>query len=69
MKHPQSQPSGITMAYILVDIFPILLLHVFPHGSVGKESTCNAGDTGDRLILGLEVPLEEEMATHSSILA
>ena len=69
MKHPQSQSSGITMAYILVDIFLILLLHVFHHGSVGKESTCNAGDTGDRLILGLEVPLEEEMATHSSILA
>ena len=39
------------MAYILVDIFLILLLHVFPHDSVGKESTCNAGDTGDRLIL------------------
>jgi len=33
----------------------------FSNGSAGKESTCNAGDTGD--------PLEEEMATHSSILA
>ena len=33
----------------------------------GKESTCNAGDTG--WSLGKEDPLEEEMATHSSILA
>ena len=39
----------------------------FPGGSVGKESTCNAGDAG--LILGWEDPLEEGMATHSSILA
>ena len=33
------------------------------HGSVGKESTCNAGD------LGWEDPLEKGMATHSRILA
>ena len=39
----------------------------FPHGSVGEESTCNAGDLGS--IPGRENPLEEEMATHSSILA
>ena len=32
----------------------------------GKESDCNAGDTG--LILGREYPLEEEMATHSRFL-
>ena len=31
--------------------------------SEGKESTCNAGD------LGLEDPLQKEMATHSSNLA
>ena len=30
-------------------------------GSVGKETACNAADPGD--------PLEEGMATHSSILA
>ena len=33
----------------------------FP-GSAGKESACNVGD------LGWEDPLEEGMATHSSIL-
>ena len=32
-----------------------------------KESACNAGDLGS--IPGLEDPLEEGMATHSSILA
>ena len=35
----------------------------FPGGSEGKESACNAGD------LAWEDPLEEGMATHSSILA
>ena len=39
----------------------------FPGGSDSEESTCNAGDPG--LILGQEDLLEEEMATHSSILA
>ena len=34
-----------------------------PVGSDGKESACNAGD------LGWEDPLEEVMATQSSILA
>ena len=40
---------------------------VFPGGSVGKESASNARDPGS--ILGGEDPLEERMATHSSILA
>ena len=39
----------------------------FPGGSDGKESACNAGGLG--LISGLEDPLEEGMATHSSVLA
>ena len=41
----------------------------FPSGAGGKESTCNAGgDTGDPVpSLGLEDPLEEEMATQSSV--
>ena len=44
-----------------------LCLIVFPGGSDGKASTCNAGDLGS--IPGLENPLEKEMATHSSTLA
>ena len=39
----------------------------FPGSSDGKESACNAGHLG--LIPRLEDPLEEGMATHSSILA
>ena len=38
----------------------------FPRWLSGKESACKAGDT--HLIPGGEDPLEEEMATHSSIL-
>ena len=37
-----------------------------PGGSVDKEFACNVGVLG--LILGWEDPLEEGMATHSSIL-
>ena len=43
---------------------------MFPGGSDGKVSACNAGDLG--LLpgtLGREDPLEKEMATHSSTLA
>ena len=36
----------------------------FLSSSAGKESACNVGDLG-----GWEDPLEEGMATHSSILA
>ena len=39
----------------------------FPGGSAGKESSCITGDLG--LIPGLEDPMEEDMATHFSILA
>ena len=39
-------------------------------GLVVKNLPANTGDTGDvGLIPGWEDPLEEEMATHSSILA
>ena len=42
----------------------------FPSGSVVKDPPANVGDAGDVVqSLGLENPLEEEMATHSSILA
>ena len=39
----------------------------FPGGPAGKESDCSEGDRVQ--LLGWEDPLEEEMATHSSILA
>ena len=42
------------------------LLLDFSGGSDGKESACSVGDLG--LIPGLEDPLEEGVATHSSIL-
>ena len=38
----------------------------FPESSVGKESTCNAGDP--IWFLGGEDPLEKGQATHTSIL-
>ena len=38
----------------------------FPDSSVGKESTCNAGDLVG--FLGQEDPLEKGQATNSSIL-
>ena len=40
---------------------------MLPRWRSGKESAYNAGDTVRPL--GQENPLEEEMATHSSILA
>ena len=40
---------------------------MLPGGSDSKESACNEGDLG--LIPGLEDPVEEGMATHSSILS
>ena len=39
----------------------------FPGGSAGKESACNEGNLS--LVPGWEDPLEEDMATHLSILA
>ena len=39
----------------------------FPGGSDGKQSAGNVGDVHS--ILGWEDPLEQEMATYSSILA
>ena len=42
-------------------------LQGLPRWCSGKESACNAGDSG--LPLDWEHPLEKEMATHSSILA
>ena len=45
----------------------LFCLVCFPCGSVVKNLPANAGDLGS--IPGLGIPLEKEMATHSSILA
>ena len=45
------------------DRLPTPVFLGFPGGSESKESACNSGD------LGWEDTLEEDMATHSSILA
>ena len=50
--------------FMWVSLFSVqFFLGGFPGGSEGEESTCNVGD------LGWEEPLEEAMATHSSIFA
>ena len=40
----------------------------FPGGSDGKVSACNAGDPGSKTWVR-KIPLEKEMAAHSSTLA
>ena len=40
--------------------------HLLPWWLSGKESDCNTGDPGS--IPGQEDPMEESMATHSSVL-
>ena len=41
-----------------------------PGGTGGKDTSANAGDIRDKdSVLGREDPLEEDTATHSSILA
>ena len=49
------------------DRLPTPLFSGFPGDSDGKESICNVGDLSS--VPGLGHPLEEGMATHSSILA
>jgi len=41
----------------------------FPGGDSGKEPTCQSRRYKETWVPGQEDPLEEEMATHSSILA
>ena len=58
------------LLFLLALIFLFLLSHRswdFPGSSHGKESACSVGDLG--WIHDWEDPLEEGMATHSSILA
>ena len=49
-------------ACISSPLAPNRQINVFPGDSVGKESTCNAGDVE-------KIPRRNEMAIHSSILA
>ena len=51
----------------MADFMICVFLPGFPVSSVGKESTCNAGDPVS--IPGLGRSLEKGKATHSSILA
>ena len=58
---PQGSPQK-TLLCVYVEI-----LFWLPQWLSGKESACNAGDMETWVqFLGLEDPLEEEMATHSS---
>ena len=57
----------VCVQYFRYSLDPNKYIQGFPRGSDDKESTCNAGNLGS--ILGWEDPLEEDMATHSSILA
>ena len=50
-----------------ISLYFLVCRWLVPGGSDGKESACSAGDLG--LIPGLGRSLEEDMATHSSILA
>ena len=53
---------------IITFFLPVVVrILCLPGGSDGKVSACSAGDLGS--IPGSEDPLEEGMATHSSILA
>ena len=64
--------SGVQQSELLICIH----ISVFPDDSEAEESACSTGDTGDmgsipesERSLGGEDLLEEEMVTHSSILA
>ena len=45
-----------------------MIIWVFPGDSGVKNPSVNAGDAGDTSLFPGEDPLEEELATHSSIL-
>ena len=52
---------------MLPSTYDTVFFNLILYWGIGKEFTCSAGDTGS--IPGWEDLLEEEMATHSSILA
>ena len=58
--------NGIAKSYL---ILIVVLFSGFPSGSAVKNLPANAGDVGSIRSLGWQDSLEEEMATHSNILA
>ena len=70
----------INLIFYFIKVFPFrlsgailvckLFFYFLGKGSMVKDPPANAGATGDMVrSLGWEHPLEEEMATHPSILA
>jgi len=60
--------SAVQQSDSVIHIYTFLL--GFPDGSEGQEWACNAGDARDIVsVPGSGTILEEEMATHLSILA
>ena len=62
------------MISLKIDWFDLLAVQGFPGGSVVKASAHNVGDLGSipgsgRFPWVGKIPLEKEMATHSSVLA
>ena len=70
LSHPGSPYIHICVCaciYVYRYGFPAIYIYSFPGGTTGKESTCQSKGRG--WSLSWEDPLEEGMATHSSILA
>ena len=67
LRYKKGRPITSLITKVIIKLlFKIIGL---PQWLRGKESTCNAGDTGDDgSILGWGGSLEEGMASHSSIL-
>ena len=64
--HPWRTP--LHSLFLWPQLFNFYFITTFPGSSGSKESTCNAGDLGLSPRWG-KIPLEKEIATHSSILA
>ena len=61
---------GLAPAWASAGFIQPTLCPGLPQWLRDKESACSAGDTGDLVqSIGREDPLEQGMATHSSILA
>ena len=62
-----SQPTVSNVNEIILDL--LVIPECFPGGASGKEPACQCRRQTGVQSLGLEDPLEEGLATHSSILA